>query len=78
MEPLTAEEITILREMIQERLSRNISPKRLRLKREFTTNKSVRLPKELLLAATRREPNFSALVERLIFEWLGSPEELLE
>ena len=79
MEKLTAEEIEILRKMIQERLSRDtFPPKRIRLKREFTTNKTVRIPTELLKAAIKREPNFSALVELLIFEWLGSPPELLE
>ena len=78
MEKLTQEEIRILKQMVLERLSRENSPKKIHLKRAQTKPKTVRLSAPLLEMALAKEANFSALVERLVFEWLGSPEELQE
>lgn len=78
MEPLTAEEVLILREMIQERSLRESSPKKLHLKRDMTSTKTIRIPTRLLELVMAKDPNFSPLVERLLFEFVGSPEELIE
>lgn len=80
MEPLTAKEIAVFREMIQERLSREASPKKLHLKRDMTSTKTIRISTPLLerVMKENKDKNFSSLVERLLFEYLKCPEELVD
>lgn len=75
---LTQEEIIIVKQMIQERLSRDASPRKIHLKRDLTSTKSVRIPTRMLEMVMAKGENFSSLVERLLFEYLGRPDELLE
>lgn len=74
----TPEEIKALKKFAQEGLLSLNPVKRIPLDRKFTTTRSVRIPTKLLEMVLEKEPNFNAVVEKLLFEFVGCRPELLK
>lgn len=76
----TPEEIKALKKFAHDRLLNSRMTNPVSLNRKYPTTRSVRIPIRLLELVMEKEPNsnFNAIVETLLFEFVGSPEELLK
>ena len=75
---LTDEEIRVLKELVQERLRYKHLPMRIEFDRKPSCNKSVRLSVEMFDDVTKQEPNFSKLVELLLWEYMDRDPKYLK
>lgn len=70
---LTDDEITILREIIEERLKQNTIPTRIEFNRSEITVRSVRLSKQMFDDAVKKGGgNFNRLIEMLLWNYLDN------
>ena len=75
---LTDEEIRVLKELVQERLGYKHLPMRIEFARKPSCNRSVRISVEMFDDVTEKEPNFSKLVERLLWEYMDRNPKYLK
>jgi len=75
---LTDEEIRVLKELVQERLGYKHLPMRIEFDRKPSCNRSVRISVEMFDDVTKKEPNFSKLVELLLWEYMDRDPKYLK
>jgi len=72
------EEIRVLKELVQERLGYKHLPMRIEFARKPSCNRSVRISVEMFDDVTKKEPNFSKLVELLLWEYMDRDPKYLK
>jgi len=75
---LTDEEIKVLKQMVRERLIPKHLPMRIEFDRKPSRNRSVRISEEMFDDITKKEPNFSKLVELLLWEYMDRDPKYLK
>jgi len=75
---LTHEEIRVLKELVRERLIPKHLPMRIEFDRKPSCNRSVRISLEMFDDVTKKEPNFSKLVELLLWEYMDRDPKYLK
>ena len=75
---LTDEEIRVLKELVRERLIPKHLPMRIEFDRRKTYQRTIRISVELFEDVKKREPNFSKLVERLLWEYMDRNPKYLK
>ena len=75
---LTHEEIRVLKELVRERLIPKHLPMRIEFDRKPSRNRSVRISVEMFDDITKKEPNFSKLVELLLWEYMDRDPKYLK
>ena len=72
------EEIKVLKQMVRERLIPKHLPMRIEFDRKPSRNRSVRISVEMFDDITKKEPNFSKLVELLLWEYMDRDPKYLK
>jgi len=72
------EEIKVLKQMVRERLIPKHLPMRIEFDRKPSRNRSVRISVEMFDDVTKKEPNFSKLVELLLWEYMDRNPKYLK